>query len=214
MRGTVECVPYQNRATPWGTVIADPGRGLFFGNRGNLHNPAGAIVRRWNARQWVTCLLEFKSRRRTLLQPGRYTELFFLDEAAALAAGHRPCGECRRHDLGRFKQAWAAAFPGDVSLADVDRRLHHDRIAPDRHKRTFDARCGDLPDGAYIERDGSAWLISGESLQRWSPGGYLERRDLPGTERVQVLTPRCTVAVLAAGYRPILHPTAGTAAER
>lgn len=213
--GTVEHVPHQNRATPWGTVIANPGRGLFFGNRGNLHDASGAIVRRWKARAWVTCLLEFKGRRRApLLQPGRYTELFFLDEAAAMAAGRRPCGECRRNDLARFKQAWTAAFPDDASLADIDRRLHHDRIGPDRGKRTFEAPCAGLSDGAYIDLDGSAWLISGESLHRWSPGGYLDRRDRPGSERVQVLTPRCTVAVLAAGYRPVLHLSARAAAER
>ena len=189
--------------------MADPGRGLFFGNRGNLHNPEGAIVRRWNARAWVTCLLEFKGRRRTpLLQPGRYTELFFLDEAAALAAGHRPCGECRHHDLARFKRAWASAFSGQVALADIDRRLHLDRIGPDRNQRTFEAPSGALPDGAYVEWDGAAWLILGASLYRWSPGAYLERRERPASERVTVLTPRCTVAVLAAGYMPVLHPTA------
>ena len=144
-------MPHQNRANPWGTIVADPGRGLFFGNRGNLHDAAGAIVRCWKSRAWVTCLLQFKNRKRTLLQPGRYTELFFLDEPAALATGHRPCGECRRHDLARFKQAWAAAFPGQITLAEIDRRPHLDRIGPDRNKRTYEARSGELPDGAYIE---------------------------------------------------------------
>lgn len=201
-------MPYQNRATPWGTVVADPGRGLFFGNRGNLHNPDGTIVRTWKARQWVTCLLQFRGRKRTLLQPGRYTELFFLDEAAALAAGHRPCGECRRQDLARFKAAWAGAFPGEMALSDIDARLHGDRIGPDRRKRTFVARCAGLPDGAYVEYGGSAWLVSGGALHCWSPGGYLERHALPGSEEVVVLTPRCTVALLGAGYQPVLHPTA------
>ena len=204
-------MPHRNRATPWGTIIADPGRGLYFGNRGNLHDASGAIVRGWKTKAWVTCLLAFKDRRRTLLQPRRYTELFFLDEAAALAAGHRPCGECRRHDLTRFKQAWTSAFAPDDSLADIDRRLHLDRIGPDRIKRTFDARCGDLPDGTYIARDGDAWLICEGSLRRWSPGGYVERRDQPRLEVVTVLTPHCSVAVLAAGYQPVLHPTAITA---
>ncbi len=190
--------------TPWGTIVADPGRGLFFGNRGNLHRPDGTIVRRWKAKAWVTCLLEFRGRRRTLLQPGRYPELFFLDEATALAAGHRPCGECRRNDLARFKAAWAAAFPSDVSLGDIDHRLHRERVA----QRTFQARCDELPAGVYVELDGGAWLVYGGDLHRWSAGGYVERDRMPLSEQVKVLTPSCTVAALRAGYEPVVHPTA------
>jgi hypothetical protein len=201
-------VPRQNRVTPWGAIVADPGRGLFFGNRGNLHDDRGAIARTWKSKAWVTCLLQFKGRKRQLMQPGRYTELFFLDEATALAAGHRPCGECRRHDLERFKRAWSAAVGVQDMLAEIDRRLHLDRAGPDRRKRIFTARCDELPDGTYIERDRSAWLIFEQSLHRWTPAGYVDRAALPRGESVQVLTPRCTVAVLSAGYGPVVHPTA------
>ena len=199
-------MPLRNRVTPWGTIVADSGRGLFFGNRGNLHRDDGAIVRRWKAKAWVTCLLEFRGRRRSLLQPGRYTELFFLDEATALAAGHRPCGECRRHDLARFKAAWATAFPDDTSLAAIDARLHRERIAG----RSLQSTCDELPDGTYVEREGLAWLISGGRLHRWSAGRYVEHEPLPLGERLTVLTPPCTVAALRAGYQPVLHPSAAT----
>ncbi|MGH2365767.1 MAG: hypothetical protein ACRDHX_14085 [Chloroflexota bacterium] len=200
--------PRQNRVTPWGTIVADSGRGLFFGNRGNLHNRGETIVRPWKSRAWVTCLLRFKGRRRQLLQPGRYTELFFLDEATALAAGHRPCGECRRHDLEHFKQTWAVAVGAQDTLADIDRRLHLDRVGPDKGQRTFAAVCAGLPDGTYIERAGAAWLVHDQALHRWSPAGYVEQAVPRPAETVHVLTPRCTVAVLSAGYRPVLHPTA------
>jgi hypothetical protein len=146
-----------------------------------------------------------------LLQPGRYTELFVLDEAVALAAGHRPCGECRRHDLMRFKAVWESAFGSSATLADIDHRLHSDRVGANRGQLTFEAACGELPDGAYIQWDGGAWLILGDVMLRWSPGGYRERRERPRPGRVTVLTPRCTVAVLAAGYQPVLHPTHTTA---
>jgi hypothetical protein len=201
-------VPRENRVTPWGAIIADPGRGLFFGNRGNLHDEREVIVRLWKTKAWVTCLLQFKGRRRRLMQPGRYTELFFLDEAVALAAGHRPCGECRRHDLEHFKRAWAAAISGQDTLSDIDRRLHLDRVRPDRRKRIFKETFATLPDGTYIEWEGSAWLILEQALHCWTPAGYSQRTEPSLAGTVRVLTPRCTVTVLSAGYRPLLHPSA------
>ena len=153
-------------------------------------------------RRWIACRLEFKGRRRAVRQPRRWTELFFLDEATALAAGHRPCAECRREDYRR----WQAAWPGDDAHADaMDLVLHADRL-DGRAKRTYDARLGELPDGVMVERGGAAFLVAGGALHAWTAEGYgaAERAD-PG-ERVTVLTPACTVATIARGYAVSVHP--------
>ena len=136
-------MPRQNRVTPDGTLIAVPDRGMFWGNRGVLHDPAGRLVRYSRGRAWAICLLEFKGRRRQQWAPGRLTELYFLDEATGLAAGHRPCGECRYRDYQAFKRAWAAAFGGEVpGVAEIDARLHADRLARPGVRRTYSARAG------------------------------------------------------------------------
>ena len=143
--------------------------------------------------------------------PGRLTELYFLDEATGLAAGHRPCGECRYRDYQAFKRAWADAFGGDVpGVAEIDARLHADRLVGPGVRRTYSAPPSELPDGAMVEIDGSPWLVLGGDLLAWTPGGYRQRRPGPAAGSVTVITPRATVAVLAAGYRPVLHPSAGT----
>ena len=143
------------------------------------------------------------------MTPGSYTELFFLDEAAALSAGHRPCAECRHADYVRFRQAWSAAHGGPPPSADaMDAALHAERLAAPRTKRTYQAQISALPDGAYVEVDGAAWLLWSRALHRWSAGGYVERRR-PPRGAVTVLTPASTVAVIAAGYQPSVHPTAG-----
>src|SRR5271165_1152863 len=105
-------MPRQNRVTPFGEIVAVPERGTFMGNRGNLHNAEGHIKRTWQVKRWLVCLLEFKGRKRTVMRPGFYTELFFLDEATALAAGHRPCAECRRERYNDFRKAWQSSHPG------------------------------------------------------------------------------------------------------
>lgn len=189
------------------------------GNRGILHDAQGRIGRaRWRTQAWVTCRLAFKGRHRAVMTPGRYTELFFLDEATALAAGHRPCGECRREDFRRFKsQALAAAgLDTDSPIAILDRRLHAERtrrgLLGETHRAPLDA----LPDGVLIalgrnggtDADDDVWLVAGATLHRWSPWGYETRRSRPPGIDVAVLTPPCTVAALAAGYRPMLHPSA------
>jgi hypothetical protein len=202
-------MPRPNRMTPFGVPEADPARGLFMGNRGCLVDGQGRLARGWRGERWITCLLEFKGRRRRpLMAPGRYTELFFLDEATALAAGHRPCAECRRADLNAFRAAWLQVHPCDAGRLEVlDHRLHAERTAPDRWRA--DAR--ELPDGAMVALDGAPWLVLDGALLAWSHGGYTAGRALPAAP-VPVLTPPSSVAVLAAGWRPRLHPSAAVLA--
>ena len=199
----------QNRVTPDGELIAVPDRGMFLGFRGVLHDRAGNLVRYSSGKAWAICVTDFKGRRRQLWAPGRLTELFFLDEATGLAAGHRPCGECRYHDYKAFKQAWNAAHPGSQAGAPaIDDRLHHDRLDAPGTRRTYEAPLGDLPDGTMVTIDGRPWLLLGDELLAWTPAGYRERRPAPRETPMTVITPRATVATLTAGYRPALHPTA------
>ena len=195
-------VPLQNRVTPLGDLIADSARGLVYGNRGCLHDARGAIVRRYQGRRWIACRLEFKGRRRSeKQQPGRYTELFFLDEATTFAAGHRPCAECRREDYDRFMQ-----IVGERRAAVIDERLHAERLAPYRT-----AAVGSLPDAAFVLRDGAPWLVLGGELLRWTPAGYTERVVRPRNGEATVVTPPSLLAVLQAGFTgavPLLHASA------
>ena len=210
-------MPRQNRVTPGSTLIAVPERGTLMGNRGILHDAQGRLTgRRWTTLAWVTCRLAFKGRRRPVMAPGRYTELFFLDEATALAAGHRPCGECRRADYRRFKALWlrASGLPGDTPLQALDRQLHAERKERGAAGETHRAPLAALPDGTLLalDDDREAWLVLGGALLRWTPAGYRERRPRPAEGMARVLTPPSTVRVLAAGYRPTLHPSAATPA--
>ena len=195
-------MPLRNRVTPLGELIADPARGLVYGNRGCLHDGSGNIVRRFQVKRWIACRLEFKDRRRVdKLQPGRYTELFFLDEATAFAAGHRPCAECRREDYNRFMQ-----ILGESRADAMDERLHAERLAP--HRR---AKLGALPDAAFVLRESEPWLVFGDALLRWSPSGYAERVTRPRTGAATVITPPSLLAVLRAGFTgvvPLVHPSA------
>jgi hypothetical protein len=206
-------MPRQNRVTPRGELIAVEARGTFMGNRGCLHDAAGRIRRAWQLKRWIICELEFKGRHRAVMQPGCYTELFFLDEPTALAAGHRPCAECRRPAFFAFLAAWAAGDSsgspgGPLRATAVDEVLHRERTGP-----PWQAPLGTLPDGAFVALPGDPrpFLVLGGALLAWTPGGYTDR--LPrSSATVEVLTPRSTVAALQAGYRPVFHPTA-TAAE-
>ncbi len=207
-------MPRRSRVTPYGELVAVPDRGMFWGNRGVLVDRNGQLARYSRGRAWIICVLEYKGRRRQQWTPGRLTELFFLDEATGLAAGHRPCGECRYRDYQRFKQAWTdAAHGADTALAAlraqaIDARLHADRLDGPGIRRTYQAPLAGLPDGTMIELSGAPWLVNGGKLLAWTPAGYAGRHALVPAGPVTVITPRATVAVLAAGYRPVMHPTA------
>jgi hypothetical protein len=202
-------VPLQNRVSPSGQFLAVPARGTLMGNRGVLHNAQQRIVRDSQVRRWIACRLEFRGRHREVMQPARWTELFFLDEATALAAGHRPCAECRHADYLRFQAAWRAAFPERRSSADsIDAQLHAERRLGPWHKRTFEAEALDLPDGAFVTCDGVSWLVLGQSVVCWSPEGYVARRPRAAHARLTVLTPPSLLAVFQTGYAPAIHPTA------
>jgi hypothetical protein len=189
-------VPRQNRVTPLGELIAVPERGLVYGNRGCLHDAAGHIRRQWQVKRWIACRLEFRGRHRAdPMPPGRYTGLFFLDEATAFAAGHRPCAECRREDYNRFME-----LAGARRADEIDERLHAERTGRRRI-------ATDLPDGAFVLHDGEPWLVLDDELLRWTPGGYTDHVIRPRGS-LTVITPRTTLDVLRAGWNggvPFVH---------
>jgi hypothetical protein len=206
-------MPLQNRVTPRGEIVAHPARGGFMGNRGGrMHDEAKRLgTRRWATRAWIICLLEFRGRHRKVMAPRRYTELFFLDEAVAIAAGHRPCAECRRQDFNRWRDAFRAGngLAGPLRAGDMDRRLHAERLVPKtKEKVVWSVNVGELPDGAFVELDGVAYLVFGDALLPWSFEGYGAPRLRPLSGQVTVLTPRSSVATLGAGYRPEIAPSA------
>jgi hypothetical protein len=206
----------QNRLTPFGELVAVQERGTFMGNRGVLHDGEGRIVRVWALKRWIVCVLEFRGRKRRVMTPGRYTELFFLDEATALAGGHRPCAECRHARFLDFCNAWGQAHPDNGRSArptaqEIDDRLHTERVAPDRSKRTFEAALDGLPDSVLVVVTAwgeEAYLVRGDELLAWSHKGYRERRRRPKGEVVRVLTPPSTVKAIRAGYVPEVHSSA------
>ncbi|GAA3632723.1 hypothetical protein [Microlunatus ginsengisoli] len=204
-------MPLQNRVTPFGELVAVPQRGLVYGNRGCLHDAAGRVRRHHAGRRWIACRLVFRDWHRSpLLQPGRFTELFFLDEATAWAAGHRPCALCRRADYDRFVRRWAALHPGERGADAIDARLHAERLVGGR-RRLHRCAVADLPDGAMLADGGEPWLVLGDRLRRWTPGGYADSRDRGELVAAEVLTPPSLVAELAAGWSPevpLLHPSA------
>jgi hypothetical protein len=167
-------------------------------------------------KRWLVCVLEFRGRRRTVMAPNRYTELFFLDEVTALAAGHRPCAECRHARFLAFCRAWQAAHPGAYgaqrpSAGEIDNCLHAERVTPDRFTRSFTAALDGLPDGVFVTVAAwgeQAYLVWGSRLLEWSPAGYRKRRPRPKVEKVRVLTPPSTVAAIRAGYVPEVHASA------
>src|SRR4029453_2949482 len=156
-------MPLQNRVTPLGELVADPARGLVYGNRGCLHDAEGRIRRHHATRRWIACRLEFKGWRRTaLMQPGKFTELFFLDEATAFAAGHRPCALCRREDYVRFGEIWSQSHDWPAGADAIDEQLHAERIdLPTRTRRRHRAKYEDLPDGAFVLESDTPWLVHG-----------------------------------------------------
>ncbi|HEX3236901.1 MAG TPA: hypothetical protein VHQ99_00700 [Gaiellaceae bacterium] len=192
-------MPFQNRVTPLGELIATPERGLVYGNRGRLHDEHGVVRRQWQVKRWISCRLEFRGRQRARgpMAPNRYTGLFFLDDATALAAGHRPCAECRNADYRSY-----LALVGAARAGELDEVLHAER------GRLHESELDGLPDGAFVLLDGEQWVVLGANLLRWTPGGYSERRRR-WSGRVEVITPPTSLRVLASGWRgalPLIHP--------
>jgi hypothetical protein len=207
-------VPLRNRVTPLGELIAGPSRGLVYGNRGCLHDAGGEIRRRWAGRRWIACRLEFRGwLRRPLLQPGRFTELFFLDEATAMAAGHRACALCRREDYRRLTEVWRELHPGDAGADAIDGRLHVERVdARTGERRIHRADHASLPDGAVVLHEGEPHTVLGPELLRWTPSGYRDRRRRPPRGPTAIVTPPSLVELLRGswdGAVPLLHPSAG-----
>jgi len=208
-------MPRQNRVNPFGEIIATPERGTFMGNRGVLHDDEGRIRRKWQGKRWLVCVLDFRDRKRMVMTPSRYTELFFLDEATALAAGHRPCAECRRDRFNAFRYAWKLEkHSHPPTAAEIDNRLHSERLAPDKKKKVHLANLADLPSGVFVKMaDGgeNAYLVWNDNLLLWTAGGYSAQKKRPHDARVVVLTPKSTVETIRAGYVPEIHPSAAGA---
>jgi len=207
-------MPFQNRVDPYGQLHAVCARGAWLGNRGLIHDERQRIVRPWRVRRWLICTLRFKDRRRAVFTPGLYTELFFLDEATALAAGHRPCAECQRERYHAFRAHWIATQPrlapgARVRVDDVDAVLHAERLADDGTKRRYVAAFGSLPSGTMIDLDGRPHLVHGGRAWPWSFTGYAAPLPpMPDGTDVHVLTPPSTLRVLRAGFVPQVHDSA------
>lgn len=198
----------QNRVTPFGEIVAIPQRGMLTGNRGIIHDPATKTLlnRRWTSKAWLVCLCDFKGRHREVMGGRSWTELFFLDEAVALAAGHRPCFFCRRDAALSFSAAWADGKGIEVPTAsEMDSVLHGERIERGHKKiHAFAGPVSELPDGAFVVSAGEAFAVVGGLAFRWTASGYLDSMELSRADGL--LTPPSTLQVLRAGYRPVLHP--------
>jgi hypothetical protein len=203
-------MPLQNRVTPSGEIIATPHRGLFTGNRGIIHDPATKTLlkRRWASPAWLVCVCEFKGRRREVMANRSWTELFFLDEATALSAGHRVCFFCRREDALRFRAAWQEGNRVTKARAtEIDVVLHRERLSG-RNKRlhALTKPWRELPDGAMLQQDGESFLVMQRQALQWSPAGYLKTEN--AIDNAMLLTPPSTLRALSAGYKPVLHLSA------
>lgn len=202
-------MPLQNRITPFGEIVAIPQRGLFTGNRGIIHDPQTKtlLTKRWSSKAWLICACEYKGMRRTVMGGRSWTELFFLDEAVALAAGHRPCFFCRRDAAEKFRACWADGRQEQPPLAGaMDAVLHAERLEH-RRKRLHRLPCplADLPDGAVVEMDGVAFTLLAGNTYRWTEEGYASPERLRHADCL--VTPPSTLRALGAGYRPVFHPS-------
>jgi hypothetical protein len=203
-------MPLQNRVTPTGDIIATPHRGLFTGNRGIIHDPATKTLlnKRWSSPAWITCLCEFRGWRRPVMARRSWTELFFLDEATAFAAGHRPCFFCRRDDAKRFRAAWEKGNGASgISAKEMDAVLHRERLDRGRKRlHPLPMPLSGLPDGAMVQQGEDSFLVMQGRVRRWSPAGYADAQGR--LDDARLLTPPSTLRALSAGYQPRLHPTA------
>ena len=207
-------MPFQNRVDPYGRLQAVEARGALMGNRGILHNAGKQIVAAWRLRRWITCVLDFKGRRREVFAPRRYSELFFLDEATSLAAGHRPCAECRRQRFKEFCAAWAAGNADQLlsrppRADEIDRVLHSERVGHGGGKKTYQAAVSTLPAGSIVEHEGRAYLAWAGEWRPWSFDGYGPAASLLPATEVTVLTPKSIVQAIKAGFVPDVHESAG-----
>jgi hypothetical protein len=204
-------MPLQNRVTPTGEIVADGSRGLMMGNRGCLHGQGRSLaVSRWRSKLWICCLLDFKGVQRDPMPPGRWTALFFLDEATALSAGHRPCGYCRRPDYLVFTQAWrnARRLPRRPLAPEMDAALHAERTDRSRRKLSYRAHVTELPDGVMVRLGGEPGLLLGSRVYPWSFRGYGAPVQAGPDGPVEMLTPPSIVAAITAGYQPLVHHSA------
>lgn len=208
-------MPLQNRVLPTGDIIAIPARGTLTGNRGIIHREDKTLgISRWSHHAWICCTLDWQGRKRPLITGRNWTELFFLDEAAAMSAGHRPCGYCRRAAYEKFVLAWADATGTRPKAPQMDRALHAARIIQGtRHQQQHQSAISQLPNGAMIWQSGEAHLVWDKSLFPFRPDGYAPPTLRPQRGTADVLTPAPMIAVLKAGYRPAVHPTAGLKAR-
>jgi len=213
-------MPLQNRVDPHGRIRAVAARGAWMGNRGVLHDASRRLVAPWRLRRWITCALDFEDRHREVFAPNRYSELFFLDEATALSAGHRPCAECRRRRYDAFRAAWALGRRGGASRLPsaeaIDAVLHAERLDRGGEKRTYRAALSTLPPGTMVEHGGRPHLWWDGRLRPWSFDGYGRAARVSSAARlaaprsnVVVLTPKSSVAALRAGFVPQVHASAG-----
>ena len=196
-------MPLQNRVSPFGEIVATAHRGRFTGNRGIVHDPATRTLlnRRWSSKAWITCVCEFRGRRRKVMSRRSWTELFFLDEATSFAAGHRPCFYCRRDDATAFRDAWAEGNRISKPYAtEMDAMLHSERL-DGRVKRVhpLPVPVSELPDGAMIAAGGESYLVAKGDTWRWSFAGY-SHVPMPLAD-AKLLTPPSIVNAFRAGYR-------------
>ncbi len=201
-------MPLQNRVDPWGNILATSARGTLLGNRGILHNGKKQIIKTYQHQSWVACKLKFKGRKRKLMSPRNYTELFFLDEATAFAAGHRPCCECRRERYIEFKDFWVRANlkkqVDNVKVSVINKIMHKDRISK-RVKTTYKANINELPDSTIFSNKNSAYMIFKNKIYLWSFEGYCLQSRINLPDEVDVLTPKSIVNAFDLGFKPGIH---------
>lgn len=211
-------MPLQNRVDPWGKLLAVSARGAFLGNRGILHNTQREIIKPWAHKAWITCTLDYQGVngqrvKRQIFSPGSYSELFFLDEATAFAAGHRPCAQCRRERFNTFKAAWCKANRGDesakLSVTELDKQLHEERAIRGGGKVIGSMLFAEIADGTFLEWEGNALLYWKSKLKQWTPTGYLTSSAMPhASDTVTVLTPVSIVKAFRCGFSPYVHESA------
>lgn len=204
-------MPFQNRVQPTGDIIADPARGDFIGNRGIIHRDDQTLgTARWSHKAWICCTLDWQGRKRRMMQGRNWTELFFLDEAVAMAAGHRPCGYCRRKDYVHFVEAWADHTGVRPKAPEIDKILHAARVVSrTRTQKRSIAQLQELPLGAMILRNGTTYLVQQDTILPYQRARYGLPEIRINHETVTVLTPEPMLSTIRAGYIPALHATAG-----